>query len=55
MSEGQLIGLVAVAGALVLVLSGYRGRRVGAKKTLVLVLVWAALIGVSALVFGSMQ
>lgn len=55
MSEGQLISLVALVGWLVLVASGYRAYRIGAKKTVQMMLIWAAIFVGVALIFRTMM
>ena len=55
MNEGQLISLVAVIGSLILVGSGLRQRRLGIRKTFGMAMIWTGIIGIVALVFGSMQ
>jgi hypothetical protein len=54
MTEGSLVSLIALLGWLLLVVSGYRSYRAGPRKTMTYVLIWAALFGGVALVFGAM-
>ena len=49
MSQAALISIVALAGWLVLVVGAFRARRVGARKTVVLALTWAAIFVAAAL------
>ena len=55
MSEGQLVSLVALVGWLILVASGYRAYRVGARKTIVMALVWLAIFAGVAIIFGMLM
>jgi len=54
MSEGGVIYLVALLGWLVLAWSGYRSYQLGTRKTLTMILIWAAIFAAVALIFGAM-
>lgn len=47
------VSIVALAGWLVLALSSYRAHRVGAKKTVVLILAWVSIFFLLAAVFSA--
>ena len=51
MNQVGWVSIVALAGWLVLALSAYRARRVGAKKTLVMALAWGAIFLFVAAIF----
>lgn len=55
MSEAALVSLVALAGWLILVAGAYRAHRVGARRTIVLVLAWGSIFLAVALVFSIME
>jgi len=55
MNEGQWVSLVGLLGALILVGSGFRGHRVGARKTVSMAMIWIGIFAVVALVFGMIQ
>lgn len=51
MSSVPLVSIIAMLGWLVLALSAYRAHRVGAKQTVVIVLVWGAIFLLVAAIF----
>ena len=51
MTGDSWVSLIALAGWLVLALSAYRARRVGARKTIVMALAWAAIFLFAAALF----
>ena len=53
MSEYGWVSLIALAGWLVLALSSYRAHRVGAGKTVVMVLAWVSIFFLVAAVFSA--
>jgi fucose permease len=53
MNQVGWVSIVALAGWLVLALSAYRARRVGAKKTLVMGLAWGAIFLFVAAIFAA--
>ena len=53
MSEYGWISLIALAAWLVLALSAYRAQRVGAGRTLVMVLAWVSIFFLVAAVFSA--
>ena len=55
MNDGQVISLVAIAGSLILVGSGLRDRQLGGRKIAGMAMIWAGIIGLVALAFGTMQ
>ena len=52
MSEGALVSLVALLGWLVLVAGAFRAHRIGARKAIVLALIWASIFLAVAFVFS---
>ena len=52
MSEGALVSLVALLGWLVLVAGAFRAHRIGARKAIVLALIWASIFVAVAFVFS---
>ena len=51
MTRVDWVSIVALTGWLVLALSAYRARRIGAKKTLVMMLAWGAIFLFAAAIF----
>lgn len=54
MSEGQIISIISLLGALILFGSSYRAHRIGGRKALVMVLAWLGIFAVTTAVFVSM-
>ena len=52
MTEYQWVSIVALSAWLILALSAYRAQRIGAGKTLVMVLAWASIFFLVAAVFS---
>ena len=52
MNEYSVVSLIAMIGWLILMGAGYSSYRVSGKNTVTMVLVWAAIFGAVALVFG---
>ena len=52
MSEYQWVSIIALSAWLILALSAYRSQRVGAGKTLVMVLAWVSIFFLVAAVFS---
>jgi len=46
------LSVISLTGWLVLALAAYRGQRVGARKTVVMALVWGAIFMMAAAVFA---
>ena len=52
MNEGQLVGIVALLGSLILDSSSLRARRVNAGSMVVMALAWGAIFALAAAVFS---
>lgn len=52
MSSGALVSLVAMLGWLILAGSAYRAHRIGARKSILLALIWGSIFLAVALVFS---
>ena len=52
MNEYQWVSIIALAGWLVLAFSAYRAQRVGAGKTVVMLLAWISIFFLVAAVFS---
>jgi hypothetical protein len=55
MNEHNVIALATMAAVLLMFGASYRARRIPARKTLLFVAAWAAIIAISYLAFESMQ
>jgi hypothetical protein len=51
MSEVGLVSLVSLVGWLILVLGAYRAHRVGMQRTIVMILIWGAILLFLTMVF----
>ena len=54
MSESSWVSLIALFGALVLAVSSFQGRRLGAPRIIVMALAWIAIFLLVAGVFSAM-
>jgi fucose permease len=52
-NQGNWVSIVALTGWLVLALSSYRARQIGARKTVVMALTWLAIFLFVAWVFAT--
>lgn len=54
MNEFGIVHLVALAGWLAMVIAGYRSFRVGGRKTVTMILIWASIFLGAALLFSAL-
>lgn len=55
MNQIDWLFVVALTACLVLAVGAYRGQRIGAKKTLVMALVWGAIFLLLAAIFSAVR